>query len=223
VSARPLRRVGVLGDVHGEAQRVRTALALFAEQGVDRVLAVGDYVDGPENPNPAIELLDDRDVLCVAGNHERWILGDTVRDLPHAQRLHQLSDQAAAFLRKLPAQVELDTVSGRLLLCHGLGPHDMAMVRPGDLASDLDGNEPLQELVRAGRHRYVVNGHSHLRMVRRVGSFTIVNAGTLLASDDPCCALVDFEAERAEFWSLDDPRRPERAERAPLEAWAELF
>jgi predicted phosphodiesterase len=223
VKARPLRRVGVLGDVHGEAQRARTALELFAEQGVDRVLAVGDYVDGPENPNPAIELLEDRDVLCVAGNHERWILGDTVRDLPHAQRLHQLSDQAAAFIRRLPAQLELDTVSGRLLLCHGLGAHDMAMVRPGDLASELDGNEPLQELVRTGRYRYVVNGHSHQRMVRRVGSFTIVNAGTLLAGDDPCCAVVDFEAERAEFWSLEDAERPVRAEKAPLEAWAELF
>jgi len=66
-----------------------------------------------------------------------------------------------------------------LLLCHGLGGDDMNGVYPGDFGYGLEVNDVLQGLIREGRYRFVVNGHTHLRMVRSFGGLTIINAGSL--------------------------------------------
>lgn len=216
-------RLGVLGDVHGELERVRAALDLFQRERVDLVVAVGDLVDGPGPASATVELLEDAGVHAVAGNHERWLLADEMRHLPHATPLRDVSDQAARFLRSLPRTLEIETPNGCLLVCHGLGEHDMAEVRAHHQPWELEQNAPLQELIRSGRHAYVVNGHTHERLVRRFGAFTLVNAGALLRGDDPCCAVLDVAAERVAFHSLEDPGHPTSLEQLRLDPWAEVF
>lgn len=219
----PLRTVGVLGDVHCDAVRVATALACFRAERVDAVLAVGDLVDGPGDVNRALELLENHDVLAVAGNHERWLFGEALRELPHASSLRELSDEGARYLRSLPPTRDLDTVGGLALLCHGLGAHDMAKVEAHDQPQDLAQNAPLQELLQAGRYAYVINGHTHSRLVRRIGALTLINAGTLLEGDDPCCLVVDFERESVRVFDLADPTVARPAEVLKMDAWGEVF
>ena len=98
--------------------------------------------------------------------------------------------------------VELQTVAGTALLCHGLGDDDMSGVRSYDHGYTLDNNAALQQLLRAGKYRYVINGHTHAPMVRRIGELTVINAGTLLSSQRPCFAVLDFAVRRAQFFSL---------------------
>ena len=80
------------------------------------------------------------------------------------------------------------------LLCHGLDDDDMALVQPHDRGADLQRNAPLQALLARGDLRFVLNGHSHRQMVRRIDGLTIVNAGTLHSGHNPCYVLVDFVA-----------------------------
>jgi predicted phosphodiesterase len=54
------------------------------------------------------------------------------------------------------------------------------------------GNHDLQNLLRGG-YRWILNGHSHRRMVRHFGRATVINAGTLLRSHEPCFLELDFE------------------------------
>ena len=42
----------------------------------------------------------------------------------------------------------------------------------------------------------IVGGHTHQRMVRRIGELTIINAGTLHRGQRPCCVVIDLEARR---------------------------
>ncbi|MFZ4735348.1 MAG: hypothetical protein ACOYM9_05365, partial [Bradymonadia bacterium] len=46
MTATPPQRLGLLGDIHAEDHRPTTALAVFREEGVGAILAVGDIVDG---------------------------------------------------------------------------------------------------------------------------------------------------------------------------------
>jgi hypothetical protein len=119
-----------------------------------------------------------------------------MRDLPDATRRDEIGADAIAFLRALPATVELDTPAGLALLCHGLGADDMAQVSPFDHGRALEDNAALQELLATGRYRYVLNGHSHKAMSRTLEGVTFVNGGTLLADRNPCCTIVDFGARR---------------------------
>lgn len=212
-----------MGDAHCQAGSLAAALAFFRREGVDAVLQVGDILDGDGDATRTCELLEEHEVFAVAGNHDRWALADELRDLPRSTRLWELSDDAARFLRSLPRTRELETAAGLALLCHGLGENDMASVKAEDGADRLAANTDLQALLGANRHAWVLNGHTHERLVRRVGSLTIVNAGTLLPTDCPCVALVDFVAERATFFDVLDDERLRRAETVRLDGWSEVF
>ena len=213
-------RLGLVGDIHAEDERLAAALAVFRAEGADRTLFVGDVVDGLGDVDRCCGLLAAAGALGVRGNHDRWMLAGRVRDLPRAHRLEDLAAQTVAFLEALPPVRELDTPLGLLLLCHGVGEDDMQRLRPDDDGYALASNDALTALIDAGRHALVVGGHTHERMVRRFGGLVFVNAGTLARDATPCCAVLDLADRRVRFYDLDEPAAPRRAEELALDQGA---
>jgi putative phosphoesterase len=202
-----LTRAGIIGDVHTELRSLQRVLDHFARLSVEHVLCTGDVPDGPEDAGTVeacCELLQARGVITVSGNHDRWLQDGEMRALRDATDAHELSTAALSFLGNLPVTVEFETALGSALLCHGIGQDDMAGVQPFDHGLALEGNQALQRLLREGKHRYVISGHTHRPMVRRLGALTMINAGTLLRDQSPCCALVDFDAGRVQFYEIGD-------------------
>jgi predicted phosphodiesterase len=195
-------KIGVLGDVHCEDVALNGARALFAKHGASRMLAVGDLVDGPGDPHRTLELLADID--AVAGNHDRWYRQGMLRTLPDALPKGTLSAGHRRWLSALPSSREYSTAHGKLLLCHGLGEDDMASVRPDDMDYALESNTALQRLLHDGDYRFVVSGHSHRRMVRKISKTTFINAGTLLRGFEPCVLVLDLDAMTAVFFDWDN-------------------
>jgi predicted phosphodiesterase len=199
-----VRRFGLVGDVHCEDGFLHAALAHLTREGVDAILAVGDVVDGRGDADRCVELLTAYKVAAVAGNHERWMLAGEMRDLPHATLLDDLLPRTRDYFASLSRTRTLDTIAGRLLLCHGLGEDDMATVKPDDYGYALEANTSLQRLVARGGFSLVACGHSHERMVRRFGQTTIINAGTLHYADMPGFALVDLATSVVQFFDVAD-------------------
>jgi predicted phosphodiesterase len=188
-------RVGIIGDIHTEFETLAWALSVLNAQKVELVLATGDVSDGPyhgEGVNRACKILREAGVVTVLGNHDRWVLDNTMRDFPDATELDELDADARAYLRSLRPTREIE-------LCHGLGTDDMATLFPHDRGPELSGNPALQELLRAKHYRYVVGGHTHRRMVRTIEGVTFVNAGAIKETREPCCLVLDFEAGVAQF------------------------
>lgn len=198
----PLRRIGVLGDVHCQNAELRSALRHFEREGVDCVLAVGDLVDGPGDSNETIALLQAANVVAVSGNHERWLLTSELRTLPDATPQSELSASSEAYLRALPRTREFATVGGQLLLCHGLGDNDFVGVRPDDTDEAVRRLPDFGKLEAAGRYAFVVNGHTHRPMLRRIGRITLLNAGTLLSAHRSVCCVLDFEGRRMTLFDV---------------------
>ena len=192
------RRIGFIGDIHAEDELLERALQILQGRGVELLAATGDIADGAGSVDRCCELLARHRVLVVRGNHDRWLVKGQARDLPQATRAETLTAETLDLLRQLPEMVELETVAGTALLCHGLGPNDMAKVTPDDFGYALESNDELQDLLRGGRYRWVLNGHSHRRMVRQFGPLTIVNAGTLSRRDhEPGFLEIDFQTATA--------------------------
>ena len=189
-------RALLIGDIHTEAETLASALALGVEHGVDRVLSVGDIVDGPGDPLACIAQLRAANALVVAGNHERWVVQGTPFE-PFAY-----PDDARAWIAALPQTREIETPSGLLLLGHGIGPHDMQELKPDTAGYALEVLDPLWELVRGKRYRYFVGGHTHLHMVRTVETLTVLNPGTLARKQHPGVMIADFAARTVERWML---------------------
>jgi predicted phosphodiesterase len=210
-----LGRIGVVGDIHAEDALLEQALVTLEARGVELIVATGDVTDGRGSVERCCELLEAHAVVAVAGNHDRWFLGGIVHGLPWATPHDSLSRSARRTLERLPRTVELGTVAGPALLCHGLGTNDLAKVNPDDEGYAVDSNDDLQLLIRRP-HRWIINGHSHRRMIRRFQRITIINAGTLRRDHDPCFLELDFAAGIAQVFTFEDGRVSPRVERLSL-------
>lgn len=212
----PLRTLGLLGDVHAEDARLEAALTHLTALGVDRIACVGDVCDGEGSLARTCALLSDHGVVTVGGNHERWLLADRVRELPGAHRLATEPEEVWRFCRFLPPMLELSTVAGPALLCHGVAWDDMAVIDPDTIDRYARSLPALSDLLAAERFAWMLAGHTHRFMLRRFDHVGIVNAGTLARRDasgfDKVAGFVriDFEARVVEHFELrGDPARGE--------------
>ncbi len=205
----PIRRLGVIGDLHGEDQRLDVVIEWFSGQQVDALVCTGDIADGRGCINRSCELLRQGDVRTVAGNHDRWLLNDKVRHVTDAHSKEELSDDNLAYVAELKRQRRLETTNGSLLLCHGAAEDDMARIWPGRKPGEEKRSKALDEVIESKCFRYVINGHMHFRVLIDFVDMTLLNAGTL-RGDHAGVSLLDFEGDSVSTYSVSDAAKPER-------------
>ena len=194
------RRVGILGDVHGEDVALERCLDHFATLDLDAILCVGDITDGHGDVARCIELLMNRKVVTVTGNHDRWFLEGTMRDLSNATEELPLGHRD--WLDSLPKTRRFETVAGDGVLCHGVDDDDMAVLRPDTKGYGLQALDGLRVLMLDADVRFMIGGHTHDRMVRGFQDLTVINAGTLHREFEPGCVVVDFADRNVEFYDV---------------------
>ena len=208
LSAAPLVRVGIIGDVHAQNAVVSVALDfLRGLPDLDAILCSGDLVTGDGDANQAVSLLRGANVVTVRGNHDRWFGHDYYRSLTNATEPETFSEENLAFAYSLPPTRVLETVSGQLLLCHGVGDDDMAGFYPGGANDEVAWVLQTKELT---KYRYLVAGHTHARMVRPVAVdaetvTTLINAGTLLPDNKPGFLVCDFAQQTTTVFHITLP------------------
>ena len=202
----PIRMLGVIGDVHAEHGRLEQALNLFARQRVDAVICTGDIADGPGAINACCDLLREAEVTTVAGNHDRWLLDNRLREIEDAHRRSDLSETSEAFLTSLGKTESLTTCAGELLLCHGVDGNDLRKVWPGTERMPIERSHELDSIIMRGQHRYVVNGHLHYRVVVDFETLTLINAGTLCGRHRPGVSIIDFAEQTVAAFEIHSSR-----------------
>lgn len=60
----------------------------------------------------------------------------------------------------------------------------------------------LQKLIEEQKYRYVINGHTHYKMVRYFGNLTIINAGALKHEDEPGFLVINFVEQFVRFYKF---------------------
>jgi predicted phosphodiesterase len=193
-----MSRIGLIGDVHCQDRYLETALAFLAGR-YDRLCCTGDIADGPGDVHRCIALLTEHRVVTVVGNHDEWCLNGFNAKFPDATLRSALSAPEISWMEALPPTIDL---GDGLLLCHGIGAHNMKTVKPHDEGYALDANYELHDLIASRAWRLMLCGHSHQRMVRRIGGLAIVNAGSLLHQPGFC--LVDSAEGSVRFWEFAD-------------------
>jgi predicted phosphodiesterase len=189
-------RALLLGDIHTEAVLLRKAIGHAMAAGVDEILSVGDIVDGPGDPVSCITQLRAHSARVVRGNHERWVVEG------HPMDPFDYPAEVRGWLAGLPATLELDSPTGRILLGHGIGADDMLEIDTYTKDTALAALAPLQEIVQSRCYRWLIGGHTHRPMVRTIAGLTIINPGTLVLEQDPGFVIADFARGELEHWQL---------------------
>jgi predicted phosphodiesterase len=94
-------RTALISDIHGNYDGLLTVLDDIARLHCDRILCLGDLVDGGPAGPEVVQLFQEREWPTVQGNHDEW--PDTV-----------LPWQAKDYLRSLPEEI----VEGGVLYTH---------------------------------------------------------------------------------------------------------
>lgn len=185
-------RIGLLSDVHASPGPVREALALFAREGVTRILCPGDIAGYGEALEETVALLEQAGVEAIRGNHDQWFIE------------RESSEEAAhRYLDGLPL-VLTDTVEG-------LG---LYMVHASPPASTMDGIKlldengvliPEQQQAWAERladfgYDVLVVGHTHQVFAERLGSTMVINPGSTVFNHS--CAILELPSGRVEWHAL---------------------
>ncbi|MGL5063522.1 MAG: metallophosphoesterase family protein [Microcoleus sp.] len=211
-------KIGVIGDIHTESKLLDKAVTFLKSQKVDRILSVGDIVDGFGDADECCNILRREEIAAVLGNHDRWFLNNEMRDLKKATQPDALSEASHSFLKSLSSTLEFITPHGLGLLCHGLGKNDMCKLNPDEFGYAIEVNADLQNLIREQKYRYVFNGHTHYKMVRHFGNLTIINAGTLKQGYEPGFVAIDFVRQLVQFYKFVEDGAIEPAEKISLTA-----
>jgi predicted phosphodiesterase len=153
-------RWAFLSDVHGNLEALRAVLRDL-DGWPDRLICAGDIVGYGPDPEACLELLGEREVTCVAGNHEGMVLGRLgfgrcvyAGILAAVWTREHLAPWALARLAELPAVAR---PSPEIVVCHAT---------PNDVERYVTSSEEAEHaLAQASRlhpgAELLVSGHTH--------------------------------------------------------------
>jgi predicted phosphodiesterase len=123
-------RLAVISDIHANLEALKQVLRDLDRQSVDAVVSLGDNIGYGPDPEAVLELIRERNIPSVMGNHELGIVNPV--SLSHfnpAARLSLeitwglLSPRSIDFLKTL----KTSCVVGRCWCVHGFPPHSVNM------------------------------------------------------------------------------------------------
>ncbi len=104
---------GIIADIHSNLEAFRAVLDQLS--AVERIVCAGDIVGYGPNPNEGLELLAEKNIASVAGNHDKAAVGELSTQwfninarLAVEWTASQLKAAQADHLRSLPINLELD-------------------------------------------------------------------------------------------------------------------
>jgi putative phosphoesterase len=171
-------RVGIFSDVHGNGVGLDAVLAELEDAQVDRLVCLGDLVEGGPQPEHCLRRVQELGCPVVDGNCDYWLV-EYYREPGISQRSDMgewtrecLGDDGLAALAAFPETLELELGDGGRLLCvHGTPTSRIDKVEP--TATD----EELAELL--GDATVLAAGHTHEQWQRRVGKRVVLNPGRI--------------------------------------------
>jgi predicted phosphodiesterase len=116
-------RYAVISDIHSNLESLTACFNKIDTLDVDRIICLGDIVGYNANPNECIDLIREKGVMCVMGNHDSRAAGleePTDFNLLAANAIYwtrnAITEENRAFLKDLPRTLFVDN---KFLAIHG--------------------------------------------------------------------------------------------------------
>jgi len=116
-------RYAIISDVHANMEALTAVLQKIEAEGINRIVCLGDVVGYHADPNECIEVIRERKILCIAGNHDRAATGlkEPIRFGQAGKRAiywtrGQLTTESKQFLESLPLTALVN--DGGFLMVH---------------------------------------------------------------------------------------------------------
>lgn len=190
-------RLGIVADIHCNRRGLERAIELMGE--IDELLCLGDCIWEYRFSNEVVGLLKERAAPTILGNHEEGFLG---AQGTRARERHGIDPALLDWLAGQPLERRVEFGGKRLLMVHSTPWEPRgAYVHPQ--------SPEIERFAEADAH-FVLYGHTHCQLVRRIGRVLVINPGSAGDARDPLngrqlsCAVLDTESEEVRIIDYPD-------------------
>jgi predicted phosphodiesterase len=177
-------RVAIVSDIHGNCLALDAVLADLDRRPVDRLVCLGDAIQGGAQPAETVARLRALGCPVVMGNADAWLLtGEETgaESAPTAAMLAtrewslgQLSEADRAFIAAFPPTVEVSLPDGHRLLCfHGSPASFDDVILPGTPEAEF------RRFLAPHAPALLTGGHTHMQQLRRLDDTLYFNPGSV--------------------------------------------
>lgn len=171
-------RIGLIADIHSNIIALEAVLRDMKKHRPDLIMSLGDQINLGPCPRETLDLLKANDVLCLHGNHERYIVS-AMDDHPgyRGANFNGLRFNAALLSREeitLPETHEIDGIT----FCHAIPGDDRFPVYDPKQAIpkllEMQFNHPM----------HIICGHGHNPTNISLPNLTLQSIGSCGCMDD---------------------------------------
>lgn len=83
----PFERFAVISDIHGNSDALAAVLADIDALQIQTIINLGDHLSGPLAARETADMLMAREMICIRGNHDRWLVEKPLADMGPSDRV----------------------------------------------------------------------------------------------------------------------------------------
>jgi putative phosphoesterase len=190
-----MSRIAFISDIHSNLTYLEKVLDKIDQDNVDRIYCLGDMIGYYDKPNEVIDLIIKKNISCIKGNHEKYIL-DVLNYNIENENIYRIKKQKKIitkihleFLNNLPDNIQFSLCGKKFYLTHSL---------PNDCLAYLDDLKKLDKNF-ISQLDYYCYGHTHIPLITYKYGACIINPGSIGQPRDfsmkPSYAIVDVVNE----------------------------
>ncbi|MFB2937906.1 metallophosphoesterase [Aerosakkonemataceae cyanobacterium BLCC-F154] len=134
-----MEKIAIISDIHGNFSGLQTVMTDIENCGCNRIICLGDLVDGGDYNDEVVRFLRDNQIACVRGNHDEFNNLELAKDVQE-------------FIDSLPNEiVELDRIY----------THISPRIKKNTISSPVEAWNVFCEI----SYRIVFVGHVHVPLI----------------------------------------------------------
>jgi putative phosphoesterase len=192
-------RIATISDIHGNRFALDAALADIKKRSVDKIVCLGDTIQGGPQPAETVERLRALGCPVVLGNADAWLLNEetaTAEPTSTEQRevrawtLTKLSRGDIDFLRSYQPTIEMKLNGRQRFLCFHGSPASY-----DDILLPDSPKEKWDQLLGPYSPAIMAGGHAHTQQVRRIKDGLFFNPGSIGVAFNTFLPKEEFRTE----------------------------
>ncbi|MCF6339850.1 MAG: metallophosphatase family protein [Sulfurimonas sp.] len=188
-------KIALISDIHSNLYYLEEVLKEIESEQVDSIYCLGDLVGYYDKPNEVIELMIKKNITCVKGNHEKYLLGELEYDKNNEdiygieKQRNILTTDNYTFINNLPDNIEINIDSKKFYFTHSL---------PDDTVKYVYDLKILDKSLLT-KYDYYCFSHTHIPIISYQYGTCIVNTGSVGQPRDytrkPSFVIIDLEQD----------------------------
>ena len=187
-----MKKIAIISDIHGNLPALHVVLKDIDQKNIDTIYCLGDLVDFAPWNNEVIEIIKNRNIPCLLGNHDERVAFDQpiipiakhpahetdARTTAINHSKQTVTEANKAYLRSLPLTLRLAfTIAGKpvsILLVHASTRSNSEYIYENHDLEDIQG------MLRDSKTDMLIMGHTHQSYIKQVAATAVTPAGVVI-------------------------------------------